>query len=119
MASSTYRDLIAWQQAMEFAVQIYEVTKSFPRDVIYCLTNQMRRAANSVPCNIAEGHGRRTKKDFSHFLSIANGSLREVETQITISERLGYLEPSAATKLLEQTDRIGRLIKGLSRSLEK
>jgi four helix bundle protein len=85
MASSTYRDLIAWQQAMEFVVLIYEATKTFPRDEIYCLTNQMRRAANSVPSNIAEGHGRRIKKDFAHFLSIANGSLREVETQITIS----------------------------------
>lgn len=119
MASTSFRDLVVWQQAMEFVVQIYEITKAYPRDEIYCLTNQMRRAANSIPCNIAEGQGRRTRKDFVHFLSIASGSLREVETQITISERLGYIKPEAAKVLLEQSDRIGRLLKGLSRSLER
>lgn len=87
-----YRDLIAWQRAMDLVVVAYCLTDEFPREEIYCLTAQLRRAAISVPSNIAEGEGRGTKNEFVHFLRIAHGSLREVETQITLGVRLEIRE---------------------------
>jgi four helix bundle protein len=86
-----YRDLIAWQKAMELVESIYRMTKTFPQEEIYSLSNQMRRAAISIPSNIAEGHGRKSTKVFLHFLSVAYGSLKEVETQVFISLRLNYI----------------------------
>lgn len=96
---------------------VYRTTANFPREEIYSLTSQMRRAAASIPCNIAEGQGRRTTKDFLHFLAIAHGSLRELETQFFISQRLGYFDADQKDSLLSRTEEIGRLINGLARSL--
>jgi len=100
MAGRNYRDLIAWQKGMDLVEEIYGITKTFPKDEIYGLTPQIRRAVISIPSNIAEGEGRTSKKEFLNFLSIAYGSLREVETQILISERLQYIDRTKAEELL-------------------
>ena len=92
--SQNYRGLIAWQKAMDFVDAIYKATTGFPREEVFGLTTQLRRAVVSVPSNIAEGQGRASPKEFLHFLSIAHGSLREAETQVTIASRLGYLDKS-------------------------
>src|SRR5436853_6958040 len=92
MALTHYRELIAWQKAMEIVCRIYQLTSSFPAEERFGLTNQLRRAAVSIPSNIAEGQGRGVSRDFARFLRIANGSRQELETQITISIRLGYLD---------------------------
>ena len=90
----SFRDLIAWRKAMDLVTQIYRVTKAFPRDELYGLQNQLRRAAVSVPSNIAEGQARFSHKEFHHFLSQARGSLVEIETQLLIARNLTYLSPT-------------------------
>lgn len=90
MPVRNYTDLIAWQKAMDFVHRVYALTSGFPGDERFGLTSQLRRAAVSIPSNIAEGEGRETPGDFIRFLAIAHGSLREVETQLRISQRLGY-----------------------------
>ena len=112
-----YRDLTGWQKAMDLVEIVYEATRSWPRDEIYGLTNQIRRAVVSVPSNIAEGQGRNSPKEFMHHLSIARGSLLEVETQALIAQRLGYLQPQSAERILSSADEVSRLISGLSRYL--
>ena len=87
----SYRDLIAWQKAMKFVVEIYEVTQQFPKEERHGITNQLRRAAVSVPSNIAEGQARFSQKEFHHFLSQARGSLSEIETQFLIARDLRYI----------------------------
>ena len=114
----SYRDLVAWQKAIEFVECVYGNTRSWPREEIYALTSQLRRAAVSVPSNIAEGQGRTSSKEFLHHLSMARGSLLEAETQIIIAQRLGYLAESGANDLLARADETSRLITGLSRSLQ-
>jgi len=96
----SYRDLIAWQRAMRLVTGIYEGTRPFPRDELYGLTNQLRRAAVSVPSNIAEGQARFSRKEFHHFLSLARGSLVEIETQLIIAQNLGYLPGQQNQSLL-------------------
>ncbi len=118
MAVQSYRQLIAWQKAMELVKQIYNLTKSFPKEEIYGLTSQIRRAAVSVPSNIAEGQGRDSTKEFIHHLSIAYGSLMEVETQVLIAESLNYLKSEETSLILEKTAEVGRIINGLSHSLK-
>ena len=90
-----YRELIVWQKAMDLVEAIYRTTARFPKEELYGLTSQIRRAAVSIPSNIAEGQARNTTRDFLHFLAIAYGSLKEVETQVLIAERLGYIDESA------------------------
>ena len=119
MSLQHYRELIVWQKAMSLVESVYRATNSFPNTEIYGLTSQVRRAAVSIPSNIAEGQGRNTTRDFLHFLSVSQGSLREVETQITIAERLGYIEKQQETTLLELAAEIGRLLHGLCNSLNK
>jgi four helix bundle protein len=87
----SYRELIAWQKAIDVVAEVYRLTKNFPKDEMYGLTNQIRRAAVSVPSNIAEGQGRLSRGEFRHFLGQARGSVFELQTQITIAERLEYL----------------------------
>ena len=113
MAVHTYRDLIAWQKAMDLVEMVYQVTKLFPKEELYGLTSQVRKAAVSIPSNIAEGQGRGSSKVFHYFLSIANGSLREVETQVTIAQRLGYIEQDQVQPILDLTNEIARIIYGL------
>jgi four helix bundle protein len=112
-----YRDLIAWQKAMDLVELVYRVTKCFPSEERFGLTNQARRASVSIPSNIAEGQGRRTTGEFRHFLSVAYGSLRELETQILIGQRLGFITNDAAAPVLDLAGEVGRLINGLSESL--
>jgi four helix bundle protein len=113
----TYRELIAWQKAVDLVVALYEAAKGFPREELNGLTAQLKRAVVSVPCNIAEGQARRTAKDFCHFLSIAYGSLREVETQLVVASRLSFLAADRLPPLMERAGEVGRLINGLSQSL--
>src|SRR5579863_8294112 len=88
----TYRNLEAWQISMDLAVDLYKLTKSFPKDELFGLTSQIHRAAVSIPSNIAEGHGRKGSKEFLHHLSIAYGSLTELETQLILSVRIEYVD---------------------------
>ncbi len=104
---------------MNLVESIYRATNSFPHTEIYGLTSQLCRAAISVASNIAEGQGRNTTKDFLHFLSLARGSLCEVETQVTIARRLGYIEIHGEEQLLGATDEVSRLLSGLRNSLAK
>ena len=99
MSVQHYRELIVWQKAIVLVEDVYRATNDFPKTEIYGLTSQIRRAAVSIPSNIAEGQGRNSTRDFLHFLSMAQGSLMELETQITIAERLGYLESEQENKL--------------------
>ena len=113
-----YRELKVWQRAMDLVQQVYAGTKGFPAEERYGLTTQMRRAAVSVPSNIAEGHGR-GGKDFLRFLSIAYGSLLELETQVEVSRRLAYLSEGVACALLAESAEIGRMLNGLKNSLRE
>ena len=113
----SYRDLIAWQKSMDLVVEIYSSTQSFPRAETYGLMSQLRRAAVSIPSNIAEGHDRLSTGEYKQFLGHARGSLVEVETQILISQMLGYPGPSQSTNLLKRTNEIGKILNGLLSSL--
>ena len=112
-----YRDLVAWQKATDLVVAIYRVTKTFPKEEVYGLTAQLRRCAVSIPSNIAEGQGRGSDKEFGRFLQIAYGSLRELETQLIIAQRLEYLDRVEVERLLADAAEIGRLINGLMNTL--
>ena len=114
----SYRDLIAWRKAMDLVTDVYRATKGFPRDELYGLTNQLRRAAVSVPSNIAEGQARFFKKEFHHFLSHARGSLVEIETQLVIAQNLEYLTPDQTRLLLDKTSELGKILNGLIASIK-
>jgi len=114
-----YSELVAWQRAMDLVETAYNVTKGFPKEEIYGLTSQIRRAAVSIPSNIAEGHCRIGRKEFVHHLSIALGSLGEVETQMLLAERLGYVNGKTSAAFAELASKTGRLLVGLMHSLEK
>jgi four helix bundle protein len=113
MPGQNYRDLIVWQRAMDLVEAVYRLTQGFPRGEIYGLTSQMRRAAVSVPSNIAEGQGRGGKIEFARFLWIAHGSLREVETHLLISLRLKLAGDVEIRQLFERASEVGRLLRGL------
>ena len=112
-----YRDLIVWQQAMDVAVETYRLTSAFPKDEMFGLTSQMRRAAVSIASNIAEGEGRKSKNEFSHFLGIALGSKSELETQIVLSERVNLLKSSETELIKKSLDDIGKMLTALRRKL--
>ncbi|MFL6301811.1 MAG: four helix bundle protein [Terriglobales bacterium] len=114
--SSTFRDLIVWQKSKALAKKIYSLTKGFPKEEIFGLTSQIRRAATSIPANIAEGKGRGTQKDFCHFLVQARGSLFEVETFAELASDLGYLPSSDQQELQIDCDEVGRMLNGLINS---
>ena len=113
--SQHYRDLMVWQKAIELVTDIYRVTRGFPKDELYGLTSQIRRAAVSIPSNIAEGQGRLTRGEFRQFLGQARGSYAELETQLIIARNLGYL--SQPGNLIEKLAEVGRLLNGLLSSL--
>lgn len=113
----SYRDLVVWQQAMDFAAAIYEATKSWPKEEVYGLTSQVRRAAVSVPANIAEGYGRENRGSYQQFLRIAQGSLKEVETHMLIAERVGIASSNSVQPLLEMSESVGKLLRLLIRKL--
>ncbi|MBE9191503.1 four helix bundle protein [Gloeocapsopsis crepidinum LEGE 06123] len=99
------------------AEEVYRLTQSFPKQEMYGLSSQMQRAAVSIPSNIAEGHGRDSTKEFLHFLSVALGSLFELETQLTLAGRLGYLDKGELENVLSRMDEISRMMRGLQKSL--
>ena len=115
----SYKDLIAWQKAMDLVLTAYRLSATFPPREQYGLTAQLRRAAVSIPSNIAEGHGRRTRCDFVRFLDIARASANEVETQVLLAERLEYVKPGDSSACLDLCDEVQRIIKGLIISLER
>ena len=119
MAGRNYRDLIAWQKAMELTVEVYRATSKYPAGERFGLQSQMRSAAVSVPSNIAEGQGRRSSGAFCQHLSIAHGSVRELETQVLLSGMLGYLEPKVVEHLISSLSEVGRLTTALSASLKE
>ena len=104
---------------MELVVDVYTITREFPRSELYGLTNQIRRAASSVPSNIAEGNGRLYRKEYAHHVSIARGSISELSTYLEIAQRLGYLTPARVAPLLKQAEDISRMLLMLMRALEK
>lgn len=118
--SSSYRDLLVWQRAIELVTEIYRCTTTFPSDELYGLRSQLRRAAVSTPSNIAEGQGRCGRGDFRQFLGIARGSLLEVETQVHIAHRLMYVSAEDERKLMKITREVfamlSRLMESVSRS---
>ncbi|MCO8123311.1 four helix bundle protein [Stieleria sp. TO1_6] len=104
---------------MDLSVECYRVTKSFPKDELFGMTSQIRRAAASIPANIAEGQGRQGTKEFLNFLGIARGSLMEVETHLMLCQRVELLPETELKKLLSLSDQISRMLAGLRKSLEK
>jgi four helix bundle protein len=108
-----YRDLVVWQKAMELVTDVYRATSEFPKHELYGLTSQIRRAAVSVPSNLAEGHGRTSRREFHQFISQARGSLVEVETQLEIARNLNYLSRELASELQAKAARVGRMLNGL------
>lgn len=109
----SYKELVVWRKSVEFVTEIYRATRTFPRDEMYGLTNQLRRAAVSVPSNIAEGQAHFSQREFHHFLSHARGSLAEIETQLTIARNLAYVPPEQADQLLAKAAEFGRILNGL------
>lgn len=113
----SYRDLLVWQRAMDLALGIYALSRSFPDSERFVMVSQLRRAAVSVPSNIAEGHARSSTRDFLRFLSIALGSLAELETQLILAHRLDYLDQDRLESTLVLAGETGRMIRGLQTSL--
>ena len=118
VAIRSYRDLTVWQRAMDLTDLVYESTKRFPKDERFGLTAQLQRSAVSIPSNIAEGHGRRHLLEYLHHLSFARGSLMEVETQILIALRRGYITHPRAQACLGASGDVGRLLSGLIKALQ-
>ena len=109
----SYRDLVAWNKAMDLVTEIYRVTHNFPKEELFGLTSQLRRAAVSIPSNIAEGKGRLSKGEFRQFLGNARGSLAEVETQLIIAQKISYLDEPEINRLLSQVEEVGKILNGL------
>lgn len=112
-----HQKLDAWSKSVDLVVAVYEAAKNFPKEETYGLTSQIRRAAISVPANIAEGAARYSQKEFAHFVSNAQGFSSELETELIIAHRLGYLSEVLFSQLLADLERIGRLITGLTRRI--
>ncbi|HZE62604.1 MAG TPA: four helix bundle protein [Pyrinomonadaceae bacterium] len=112
-----HQKLEAWAKGIELVIAIYKNSEHFPKEERYGLTSQIRRAAVLIPANIAEGAGRHSRKEFAHFLSNSQGSASELETELIIANRLGYLDETSFRLLIRELDRIGRLITGLVRHL--
>ena len=115
MALKSYNELEVWQLAMSLAEDVYGVVANFPKDEQFALCSQLRRAAVSVPSNIAEGFGRETTKDFLHFIAVARGSLYEMRTQIELARRLGYVENPES--VLDKADRTAMMLNSLGSKL--
>lgn len=114
----SYKELTVWNRAVEMAVEIYKITSEFPKNQQYSLVNQIERAVVSVSSNIAEGAGRKGRKEFIQHLSIAKGSLYELETQLVISNKVGFLSQEKMEDLINKIEEIGKMLNGLKRSLE-
>ena len=115
----SYKDLDIWKRSVELVKDIYLITKDFPKTETYALVDQIRRAALSIPSNIAEGHARQHRREFQQFLFIAIGSIAELETQLIIADKLGYLKKENLNQFLTEMDIIGKMTRGLIKKLQK
>ncbi|NJR62394.1 MAG: four helix bundle protein [Cyanobacteria bacterium CRU_2_1] len=115
----SYRDLEVWQQGMALAEQCYRLTKTFPKEEVYGMVSQIRRAAVSIPANIAEGYGREYRNEYIQFLRIAQGSLKELETHLLLAVRVEFITTQTAQPLLAHCESIGKLLRALLRALQK
>ena len=113
-----YRDLVVWREGVDLVTNIYALSRNFPGEEKYALCDQMQRAAVSIPANIAEGHARTSRKEFLQFLSISLGSLAELETHLTIANKLKYLALDRTENILGQTNLLGKRIRSLQKSLQ-
>ena len=113
----SHRDLIVWQKAVKLVVVLYDLTKGFPKEETYGLVSQIRRAATSIPANIAEGQGRRLKGEYQHFLGNARGSLWELDTHIEVSFLPSFITESQYQDVRAKMDEVGRMLNGLLRSI--
>ena len=113
-----YRDLLVWQRSMELVKQVYIVTRLLPKEELFVLTSQLRRAVNSIPSNIAEGYGRHSRNDYLRFLNIARGSKNEVETQLQICLMLDYLKPETISAAQTLCTEVGKMLNSLINTVE-
>jgi four helix bundle protein len=118
-AVESYRDLLVWQRGMDLAVEVYHLSRSWPKEEMYGLTSQARRAAASVPANIAEGYGRQSTASYAQFLKIARGSLKELEAHLLLAERVRLAPPGSCAGALARADELGRMLGGLIRAVGK
>ena len=115
----SYKELLIWQKGIKIVVLVYKLTKDFPKDEIYALTSQLKRASVSVPSNIAEGFGRQTDKSFNHFLNIARGSLNEIETQLIIARELGFItDDNLITEIMSLIEEESKMINSFAKNLK-
>ena len=114
----SFKDLLVWQKSRALVINVYDITKEFPKEEVYGLTNQIRRCAVSIPSNIAEGFGRGSRTEYARFLRIAKGSLFELETQMDISGELGYLDMPICKQILNDINEVGKMLGGLLVKLE-
>jgi four helix bundle protein len=114
----SYQDLAVWKRAMKLTKEVYQVTRSFPSDERFGLTNQIRRAAVSIPSNLAEGHARAGAAEFARFISISMGSVAELETQLLLAGELEYGDPEALEKTLHDLNEIGKMLRGLAKAIQ-
>jgi four helix bundle protein len=114
-----FKDLVAWQKAMEMVAEVYKLTDNFPKREVYSLTDQIRRAAVSVPSNIAEGQAHYSHREFLHFLRHSSGSLAELETQLDLSPRIGYADTVSIDAILLRVHEVGRILNGLINSIRE
>jgi four helix bundle protein len=113
----THKNLLVWQKSIAFVTTIYNLTKTFPKEELYCIVSQIRRAAISIPSNMAEGCARRNTKEYTQFLYISLGSAAELETQLIISSNLRYIDENHRQSLIKDLEEIIRMITGLIKSL--
>jgi four helix bundle protein len=118
VAIKSYQELKVWQKAMDLVVESYRLAELLPKTEVFGLAAQIRRAAASIPANIAEGHGREHLGDYLHHLSVANGSLMELETHLLIADRLSYVKANTTRTVLELAAEVGRMLAGLIRKLK-
>lgn len=116
--TKSYQELLVWQKAMDLTVAIYKATSNFPKEELFGLVSQMRRAAVSIASNIAEGEGRKSKNEFAHFIGISLGSKAELETQLILCNRINLIEETVAKPLLTDLDEIGKMLTTLRRTLK-
>lgn len=119
MKVKSYRELRVWQQGVDFCVKVYQVTSGFPKEELYGLTSQIRRAAVSIPSNIAEGQARNTTGEFSQFLGISKGSLAEIDTQLEIARRLSFISNESFQSFENEIETIGKMLNALQNALPK
>ena len=110
-----FKDLVVWQRAMDLVAEVYQVVKKLPKEELYALSDQIRRAVISIPSNIVEGYGRNSSKEFSHFISIAKGSKSELETQLLLCVKIDYLKESDIQNMMYLIDQVEKMLYSLQK----